>query len=69
MITAPRIDVHCHYFWASILEELQRRGDKCDTSVETAEDGRMFVITPERAYGPITPAFHDMVLRTEFLSK
>ena len=68
-MTAPRIDVHSHYFGASILEELQRRGEECGTPVETDEDGRMFVIAPERPYGPITPAFHDMTLRTEFLSK
>lgn len=63
-----RIDAHSHYFGAPILDVLRQRGDACGTPVETTADGRLFVVTPERPYGPITPAFHDIGLRTDFLA-
>jgi aminocarboxymuconate-semialdehyde decarboxylase len=64
-----RIDVHSHYMPQSILADIGRIGDKCGTPLETRPDGKIFIHTPERPYGPVKPTFYDLDLRIEFLNK
>lgn len=59
----PRIDVHSHFVSKAVLEEIRRTGDRCETPFEDRKGVGIFVHTPERPYGPIKPAFHDLDLR------
>ena len=68
--TEPRsgcIDVHSHFFPVEVLETLRKVGARYRTPVREEADGRLFVVTPERPYGPIGPAFHDVARRREFM--
>ncbi|MDE2167687.1 MAG: amidohydrolase [Alphaproteobacteria bacterium] len=51
-----------------MLDEIRRSGHRCDTPLEERPDG-IFVLTPERPYGPIRPAFFDVDQRFAFLDK
>jgi aminocarboxymuconate-semialdehyde decarboxylase len=62
-----RTDVHSHYISKQVLNEIQRVGERCGTLYENREAVGIFVHTPERAYGPIKPAFYDIDLRLEFM--
>ena len=42
-------------------------GARYRTPVRDEADGRVLVVTPERPYGPIVPAFYDLALRLEFM--
>jgi aminocarboxymuconate-semialdehyde decarboxylase len=64
-----RIDIHSHYMPESILADLGRIGDKCATPLEIRPDGKIFIHTPERPYGPVEPTFYDLDLRLDFLRK
>ena len=64
-----RIDIHSHYMPESILADLGRIGDKCATPLEIRPDGKIFIHTPERPYGPVQPTFYDLDLRLDFLRK
>lgn len=62
------IDVHSHFLPASVLALLQRDGARYNTPV-VSRDGKMFVVTPERPYGPIGPGFHDVDVRKQYLAE
>lgn len=62
------IDVHSHFVPLEILDLLRRDGARYGTPVRVEADGRIFVVTPERAYGPIGPAFYDVGRRREFMA-
>ena len=61
------IDVHSHFVPLEVLNALRTEGARYRTPVRTEADGRLFVVTPERPYGPIGPAFHDLDRRLEFM--
>ncbi len=52
------IDVHSHFFPLEVLDALRTEGARYRTPVRTEADGRVFVVTPERPYGPIVPGFY-----------
>jgi aminocarboxymuconate-semialdehyde decarboxylase len=62
------IDAHSHFLPASILDLLRRDGARYSTPVQTRDDGRIFVITPERPWGPIGPGFYDLDVRRGYLA-
>jgi len=62
------IDVHSHFVPLEILDLLRREGARYRTPIRVEADGRIFVETPERAYGPIGPAFYDVDRRREFMA-
>jgi aminocarboxymuconate-semialdehyde decarboxylase len=64
----PRVDVHSHFVPLEILDLLRRQGARYRTPTRVDAEGRLFVETPERAYGPIGPAFHDVGRRREFMA-
>jgi aminocarboxymuconate-semialdehyde decarboxylase len=64
-----RIDVHSHYVSKRMLDEIRRGGERCGTPYEDRAGVGIFVHTPERPYGPIKPAFHDLALRFEFMKR
>lgn len=66
---SPCIDAHSHYFPEKLLQRLRRDGARYDTPVQTRADGGIFVVTPERPYGPIVPGFYDLGLRHAFLTQ
>jgi len=61
------IDAHSHFLPASILDRLRRDGARYGTPVLTRDDGKIFVVTPERPYGPIGPGFYDIAVRRQYL--
>jgi aminocarboxymuconate-semialdehyde decarboxylase len=61
------IDVHSHFFPRAVLDTLHREGGRYGTPVRAEADGRVFVLTPERPYGPIGPGFYDVGRRREFM--
>lgn len=61
------IDVHSHFFPREVLDVLRREGARYRTPVRTEPDGRVFVVTPERPYGPIGPGFYELDRRREFM--
>jgi len=61
------IDVHSHFFPRGILEALRTVGERYRTPVQTRDDGSVFVVTPERPYGPIGPGFYDLDHRLSFM--
>lgn len=61
------IDVHSHFLPASVLARLRRDGARYRTPVETRHDGKVFIITPERPYGPVGPGFHDLEVRKRYM--
>jgi aminocarboxymuconate-semialdehyde decarboxylase len=63
------IDVHSHFLPASVLDRLRRDGDRWRTPVQTRADGKVFVVTPERPYGPIGPGFHDLDVRKRYMAE
>lgn len=63
------IDAHSHFIPRSMLEFLEKKGAQCDSPIIRDEEGQLFVVTPERPYGPIAPGFYDMGVRREFLEK
>ena len=63
------IDTHSHFLPARILEMLRKSGARYGTPVETRADGKTFVITPERAWGPLVPAFYDVEVRLQYLDR
>ena len=65
----PCIDAHSHYLPSAVLNLLRESGSKFGTPVETNGDGKTFVVTPERPYGPIGANFHDIALRRQYLDK
>ena len=68
-ITPSRVDVHGHYVSKRVLEEIRRVGERCGTRFEDRPGSGIFVHTPERPYGPIKPAFHDVALRFAFMEQ
>jgi aminocarboxymuconate-semialdehyde decarboxylase len=62
------IDVHSHFFPLELLDDLRKNGARYRTPVREEADGRIFVVTPERAYGPIGPGFYDVGRRREFMA-
>lgn len=62
------IDAHSHFLPASILDRLRREGARYGTPVQTRDDGAIFVVTPERPYGPIGPGFYDIAVRRQYLA-
>lgn len=62
------IDTHSHFLPAAILELLRRDGARYGTPVHTREDGKIFVVNPERPWGPIGPGFYDLDVRRQYLS-
>ena len=62
------IDVHSHFFPLEVLDVLRREGARYRTPVRTEPDGRIFVVTPERPYGPIGPGFYEAGRRREFMA-
>lgn len=62
------IDVHSHFFPLEVLDVLRREGGRFRTPVRVEADGRVFVVTPERPYGPIGPGFYDVGRRREFMA-
>ncbi|MCC7486179.1 MAG: amidohydrolase [Burkholderiales bacterium] len=62
------IDAHSHFLPASILDLLRRDGARYGTPVQVRDDGRIFVITPERPWGPIGPGFYDLDFRRRYLA-
>lgn len=62
------IDVHSHFLPVSIFELLRRDGVRYATPVQTRDDGKIFVLTPERPYGPIGPGFYDIAVRKKYLA-
>jgi aminocarboxymuconate-semialdehyde decarboxylase len=54
---------------AAVLERLRRDGDRYRTPVQTRDDGKIFVVTPERPYGPIGPGFHDLDVRKRYMAE
>jgi aminocarboxymuconate-semialdehyde decarboxylase len=62
-----RIDIHSHYISPAVLAEIGRVGDKCGTPYEDRKGAGIFVHTPERAYGPLKPAFYDLNDRLAFM--
>ena len=62
------VDVHSHFFPLEVLDVLRREGARYHTPVRTESDGRLFVVTPERAYGPIGPGFYEVERRLEFMA-
>jgi aminocarboxymuconate-semialdehyde decarboxylase len=61
------IDVHSHFVPREILDALHKDGDRYGTPLRREADGRLYVLTPERAYGPIGPGFYDIGRRREFM--
>jgi aminocarboxymuconate-semialdehyde decarboxylase len=61
------VDVHSHFVARDVLDVLEREGARYGTPLRHDPDGRLFVLTPERAYGPIGPAFSDVDRRREFM--
>jgi len=61
------IDVHSHFFPREILDALRKDGQRYRTPVRAEADGRLFVVTPERPYGPIGPGFYDLEQRLAFM--
>lgn len=64
-----RIDMHSHYMPEAILNDIKRMGDRCATPLEVRADGKIFIHTPERPYGPVKPTFYDLDLRLAFMQK
>ncbi len=62
-----RIDIHSHYISPAVLGEIARSGDKCGTPYEDRKGSGIFVHTPERAYGPLKPAFYNLDDRLAFM--
>jgi aminocarboxymuconate-semialdehyde decarboxylase len=62
------IDAHSHFLPASILDLLRRDGARYGTPIQTRDDGKIFVVTPERPYGPIGPGFYDIAVRRQYLT-
>jgi len=63
------IDVHSHFVPAPVLACLQRDGARYRTPVQVRDDGKLFVVTPERPYGPIGPGFHDLDVRKRYMAE
>jgi aminocarboxymuconate-semialdehyde decarboxylase len=63
------IDVHSHFFPLEVLDALRTQGGRYRTPVRTEADGRVFVVTPERPYGPIGPGFYDLEHRLKFMQE
>lgn len=61
------IDAHSHFLPAGILDLLRRDGARYGTPVQNRGDGRIFVVTPERPWGPIGPGFYDLDVRRQYL--
>jgi aminocarboxymuconate-semialdehyde decarboxylase len=61
------IDVHSHFFPVEVLDVLRRTGARYHTPLRVGTDGQIFVVTPERPYGPIGPGFYDIEQRREFM--
>ena len=62
------IDVHSHFFPLEVLDVLRKEGERYRTPLRAEADGRLFVVTPERPYGPIGPGFYDVGRRREFMA-
>lgn len=62
------IDVHSHFLPLEVFDVLRREGARYRTPVRAEADGRLFVVTPERPYGPIGPGFYDVARRREFMA-
>ena len=62
------IDAHSHFLPAGILDLLRRDGARYGTPIQTRDDGKIFVVTPERPYGPIGPGFYDIAVRRQYLT-
>jgi aminocarboxymuconate-semialdehyde decarboxylase len=62
-----RIDIHSHYISPAVLGEIARSGHKCGTPYEDRKESGIFIHTPERAYGPLKPAFYDLKERLRFM--
>lgn len=62
------IDVHSHFLSREVLDFLGKEGGRYRTPVRTEPDGRVFVVTPERPYGPIGPGFYEVDRRREFMA-
>lgn len=62
-----RVDVHSHFVSREVLGALDRDGARFGTPLRREPGGRLFVLTPERPYGPIGPEFHDVGRRREFM--
>lgn len=63
------IDAHSHYISQKFLARLESSGGRYETPVQRSPDGQLFVVTPERPYGPIGPGFHDIDIREAFLDR
>ena len=61
------VDIHSHFFPVAILEHLRREGARYRTPVRNEADGRVFILTPERSYGPIGRGFYDLDVRRAFM--
>lgn len=68
-LSKRRIDVHSHFLSREILDLLQRQGADYETPVVTTPEGKMFVRTPERLYGPIQLPFYDLDLRRQYMAE
>jgi aminocarboxymuconate-semialdehyde decarboxylase len=64
-----RIDIHTHFVSAQVMSGIKRLGDRCGTTYEDREGVGIFVHTPERPYGPIRAAFHDVDLRLAYMDE
>lgn len=62
-----RIDAHSHFLPARLLERLRNDGDRYGTPIQIRADGKLFVVTPERPYGPISPPFYDVDARRQYM--
>lgn len=63
------IDVHSHFLPRNLLQRLEEEGERYESPVRRDARGQIFVLTPERPYGPIGPGFFDIDVRCLFLDK
>jgi aminocarboxymuconate-semialdehyde decarboxylase len=63
----PCIDVHSHFFPREVLDALRTEGGRYRTPLRIEADGTIFVVTPERPYGPIGLGFYDVDHRLKFM--
>lgn len=63
------VDIHSHFFPTAILDTLRKDGARYGTPVTVDGEDRIFVVTPERAYGPLGPGFYDLDVRRQFLAR
>src|SRR5262249_28071182 len=66
---SKRIDIHSHYVSRSTLAEIQRIEHLCNSPYEDRVGVGIFVHTPERAYGPLKPAFYDLDRRLAYMDQ